>query len=179
MEPEALYVGSDVAKAQLDVAIHPTDDRWVIPHTEAGSRQLARADALAAAILAHFAAAVRPPVRPRRGQRTVWGGRARVRATRCRGVLVARSLQSRDPGVLPAAAGGGQAKEAGAHGLQAQAAGDPQRDVQAWCALVRPVPAGRQSFRLTFKTVAPSREGTAEHCADPLDDSPCVSALER
>ena len=83
MAPEALYVGIDVAKAQLDVAVHPTDDRWVLPYTEAG----------------------RPPVRPLRSKRTVWGGRARMRAT------------------------------------------------------VRPVPAGRQSFRLTFKTVAPSREG--------------------
>ena len=123
MESEALYVGIDVAKAQLDVAVHPTDDRWVIPHTEAGRRQLvarlqalapgivvleasgglelplvaalasaavpvvvinprqvrdfaratgqlAKTDALDAALLAHFAAAVRPPVRPLRDTET-------------------------------------------------------------------------------------------------------------
>ena len=119
MEPEATYVGIDIAKAQLDVAVRPTNDRWVIPHHEAGIQQLvarlqtlapalvvleatgglelpvvvalaatavpvvvvtprqvrdfaratgqlAKTDALDAAILAHFAAAVRPPVRPLR-----------------------------------------------------------------------------------------------------------------
>ena len=123
MEPEALYVGIDVAKAQLDVAVHPTNDRGAIPHNEAGIRQLvarlpalapvivvleasgglalplvaalaaaavpvvvvnprqvrdfaratgqlAKTDALDAAILAHFAAAVRPPVRPLRDAET-------------------------------------------------------------------------------------------------------------
>ena len=28
MEQEATYVGIDVAKAQVDVAVRPTDDRW-------------------------------------------------------------------------------------------------------------------------------------------------------
>jgi transposase len=36
MPPTALYVGIDVAKAQLDVAVRPTGDRWAIPNTEAG-----------------------------------------------------------------------------------------------------------------------------------------------
>ena len=40
MEQEATYVGIDVAKAQVDVAVRPTDDRWEIPHDEAGIRQL-------------------------------------------------------------------------------------------------------------------------------------------
>lgn len=123
MEPEALYVGIDVAKAQLDVAVRPTNDRWAIPHHEASIRQLvarlqalapiivvleasgglelplvaalataavpvvvvnprqvrdfaratgqlAKTDALDAAILAHFAAAVHPPVRPLRDAET-------------------------------------------------------------------------------------------------------------
>lgn len=123
MEPEALYVGIDVAKAQLDVAVRPTNDRWAIPHHAAGIRQLvarlqalapiivvleasgglelplvaalataavpvvvvnprqvrdfaratgqlAKTDALDAAILAHFAAAVHPPVRPLRDAET-------------------------------------------------------------------------------------------------------------
>ena len=123
MAPEALYVGIDVAKAQLDVAVRPTNDRWVLSHHEAGIRQLvarlqalaptivvleasgglelplvaalasaavpvvvvnprqvrdfaratgqlAKTDALDAAILAHFAVAVRPPVRPLRDAET-------------------------------------------------------------------------------------------------------------
>lgn len=36
MPPTPLYVGIDVAKAQLDVAVRPTGDRWAIPNTEAG-----------------------------------------------------------------------------------------------------------------------------------------------
>ena len=40
MEQEATYVGIDVAKAQVDVAVRPTDDRWEVPHDEAGVRQL-------------------------------------------------------------------------------------------------------------------------------------------
>ena len=117
MEQEPIYVGIDVAKAQVDVAVRPTDDRWEVSHDETGVRQLvsqlkalepvmvlleasgglevllvaalaahsvpvvvvnprqvrdfaratgklAKTDALDAAVLAHFAEAVRPPVRP-------------------------------------------------------------------------------------------------------------------
>ena len=123
MEQESIYVGIDVAKAQVDVAIRPTDDRWEVPHDETGVRQLvsrlktlepvmvlleasgglevplvaalaaeavpvvvvnprhvrdfaratwklAKTDALDAAVLAHFAEAVRPPVRPLRDVET-------------------------------------------------------------------------------------------------------------
>ncbi len=123
MEPETICVGIDVAKAQLDVAVRPTNDRWVVPRDGAGIRelvarlqaltpalvvleasgglevplvaalaaaalpvvvvnprqvrdfaratgQLAKTDALDAALLAHFAAAVRPPVRPLRDAET-------------------------------------------------------------------------------------------------------------
>ena len=119
MEQEAIYVGIDVAKAQVDVAVRPTDDRWEVSHDEAGIRQLvsqlkvlepamvlleasgglelplvaalaaeavpvvvvnprqvrdfarataklAKIDSLDAAVLAHFAEVVRPPVRPLR-----------------------------------------------------------------------------------------------------------------
>ena len=119
MEQHATYVGLDVAKAQVDVAIRPTDDRWQVSRDEAGIRKLvsqlttldpalvlleasgglevpvvaalaagalpvvvvnprqvrdfaratgklAKTDALDAAVLAHFAEAVRPPVRPLR-----------------------------------------------------------------------------------------------------------------
>ena len=123
MEKEAIYVGIDVAKAQLDIAVRPTDDRWVVPNDGAGIRQLmsrlkalepalvvleatgglelplvaslaaeeapvvvvnprqvrdfakatgklAKTDALDAAVLAHFAEAVRLPVRPLRDAET-------------------------------------------------------------------------------------------------------------
>ena len=117
MKQEPTYVGIDVAKAQVDVALHPTGERWVVSYDESGilklvsqleaigpakivleasgglelplvaalaaatlpvvvvnPRQvrdfakatgtLAKTDALDAAVLAHFAAAIRPPVRP-------------------------------------------------------------------------------------------------------------------
>ena len=123
MEQEPIYVGIDVAKAQVDVAVRPTDDRWEVSHDETGVRQLvsqlktlepvmvlleasgglevplvaalaaaalpvavvnprqvrdfaratgklAKTDALDAAVLAHFAEAVRPPVRPLRDTET-------------------------------------------------------------------------------------------------------------
>ena len=117
MEGEARFVGIDVSKAQLDVAVRPTGKRWVLPYDETGieglipqivdlepalvlleatgslelplvaalaaaalpvvvvnPRQvrdfakatgtLAKTDALDAGVLAHFADAVRPEVRP-------------------------------------------------------------------------------------------------------------------
>ena len=123
MEQKAIYVGMDVAKAQVDVAVRPTDDRWEVPHDQKGIRKLvsqlqaldpamvlleatgglelslvaalaaaalpvvvvnprqvrdfaratgklAKTDSLDAAVLAHFAEAVRPPVRPLRDAET-------------------------------------------------------------------------------------------------------------
>ena len=123
MEQEATYVGIDVAKAQVDVAVRPTDERWEVSHDDAGIRQLisklktlepvmvlleasgglelplvaalaaeavpvvvvnprqvrdfaratgklAKTDSLDAAAIAHFAEAVRPPVRPLRDAET-------------------------------------------------------------------------------------------------------------
>ena len=123
MEQEVTYVGVDVAKAQLDVAVRPSGARWTVSHDEAGIPQLvarlktqapvmvlleasgglelplvaalaaeavpvvvvnprqvrdfaratgklAKTDALDAAVLAHFAAVVRPPVRPLRDAET-------------------------------------------------------------------------------------------------------------
>ena len=40
MEQEATYVGIDVAKAQVDVAVRPTDDSWGVPHDQKGIRKL-------------------------------------------------------------------------------------------------------------------------------------------
>ena len=128
MKTEGIFVGIDVSKERLDVAVHPTDylpkgDGWEVSHDEVGMRrllsqlkslevdmvlleasgglelplvaalaaeelpvvvvnprqvrdfaratgQLAKTDALDAAVLAHFAEAVRPPVRPLRDAET-------------------------------------------------------------------------------------------------------------
>ena len=40
MEQEATYVGVDVAKARLDVAVRPSGDGWHVSRDEAGIRQL-------------------------------------------------------------------------------------------------------------------------------------------
>ena len=123
MEQESTYVGIDVAKAPVDVAVRPMDEGWTVSHDDAGIRQLvsqlktlepvmvlleasggfelplvaalateavpvvvvnprqvrdfakatgklAKTDALDAEVLAHFAEAVRPPVRPLRDAET-------------------------------------------------------------------------------------------------------------
>ena len=115
MEEEARFVGIDVSKAQVDVAVRPTGKRWPLPYDQTGieglipqivdlepalvlleatgglelplvaalaaaalpvvnPRQvrdfakatgtLAKTDTLDAGVLAHFADAVRPEVRP-------------------------------------------------------------------------------------------------------------------
>ena len=40
MEQEATYIGVDVAKAQVDVAVRPSGARWDVSRDEAGVRQL-------------------------------------------------------------------------------------------------------------------------------------------
>ena len=123
MEGEARFVGIDVSKAQVDVAVRPTGKRWTLPYDETGieglipqivdlepalvlleatgglelplvaalaaaalpvvvvnPRQvrdfakatgtLAKTDTLDASVLAHFADAVRPEVRPLRDAET-------------------------------------------------------------------------------------------------------------
>ena len=123
MEQEATYVGIDVAKARVDVAVRGTDGRWEAPNDDSGICQLvsqlkalgpamvlleasgglelplvaalaaeavpvvvvnprqvrdfakatgklAKTDTLDAAVLAHFAEVVRPPVRPLRDAET-------------------------------------------------------------------------------------------------------------
>ena len=117
MEGEPRFVGIDVSKAQVDVAVRPTGQRWVVSYDETGIKELvsqmvdlgpamvlleatgglelpvvaalaaaalpvvvvnprqvrdfaratgtlAKTDALDAAVLAHFADAIRPEVRP-------------------------------------------------------------------------------------------------------------------
>ena len=40
MEQEGIYVGIDVAKAQVDVAVRPTGQRWVVSFDETGVGEL-------------------------------------------------------------------------------------------------------------------------------------------
>ena len=139
MGQAGIYVGIDVAKAKVDVAVRPTGERWEVPRDAAGIPQLvsemktlgpslvlleatgglelplvaaraaaalpvvvvnprqvqdfarataratgklAKTDALDAAVLAHFAEAIQPPVRPLRDA-----------ATRERNSLTARRQQ--------------------------------------------------------------------------------------
>ena len=123
MAGEARFVGIDVSKAQLDVAVRPTGKRWTLPYDQTGieglipqivdlepalvlleatgglelplvaalaaaslpvvvvnprqvrdfaraTGRLAKTDSLDAAVLAHFAEAVRPPRRPLRDAET-------------------------------------------------------------------------------------------------------------
>ena len=76
--PDTLYLGLDVARDQLDVAVYPTGEAWRVANTPAvvgNPRQvrdfarrrnsLAKTDRLDARVLARFAAEVQPPVRPR------------------------------------------------------------------------------------------------------------------
>ena len=123
MGQAGIYVGIDVAKAKVDVAVRPTGERWEVPRDEAGIPQLvsemktlgpslvlleatrslelplvaalaaealpvvvvnprqvrdfaratgklAQTDARDAAVLAHFAEAIQPPVRPLRDAET-------------------------------------------------------------------------------------------------------------
>ena len=78
-----------------------------------------------------------------RGRRTIWGGRARVRAMLYMGALSASRHNPGDPRLLPAPAGRRQAEKGGPHRLHAQAAGDPQRDAQTPHALARLEPQQR------------------------------------
>ena len=123
MGQAGIYVGIDVAKAKVDVAVRPTGERWEVPRDAAGIPQLvaemktlgpslvlleatgglelplvaaraaealpvvvvnprqvrdfaratgklAQTDARDAAVLAHFAEAIQPPVRPLRDAET-------------------------------------------------------------------------------------------------------------
>ena len=123
MEQEPRFVGIDVSKAQVDVAVRPTGQRWVVSYDDSGVQELvsqmvdlgpalvlmestgglglslvaalaaaalpvvvvnprqvrdfgratgvlANTDALDAAVLAHFADAVRPSVRPLKDAKT-------------------------------------------------------------------------------------------------------------
>ena len=68
-------VGIDVAKARLDVAVQPTGATWTVPRSRGGLRRLqGRLQALRPTRIVLEASGAW------RGRRSIWGGRARVRA---------------------------------------------------------------------------------------------------
>ena len=81
-----------------------------------------------------------------RGRRTVWGGRAKVRASLYMAALVGRQAQPGSPALLRPPRRARQAQEARAHRRHAQAAHHPQRHPERPKAMAK---------RLTNKTVAP------------------------
>ena len=100
MEENPRYVGIDVSKAQVDVAVRPTGQRWAASYNETGVRELVSLTLLAylpeLGTLDRRQIAALVGVAPfnrdsgtLRGKRAVWGGRARVRATLYMGAMVA------------------------------------------------------------------------------------------
>ena len=94
MSAPRLVVGVEVAKAQLDSALRPTGARWAVANDDAGMATLvARLQAVPPTLLVLEATGgyqraawvgVAPLNRESgtlRGRRTIWGGRAPVRAT--------------------------------------------------------------------------------------------------
>ena len=51
MQQEATYVGIDVAKDMLDVALRPSGERWRVEHDAAGLEQLRARQAPALVVL--------------------------------------------------------------------------------------------------------------------------------
>ena len=72
-----------------------------------------------------------------RGRRTIWGGRAPVRAVLYMAALVAVRHNPALRDLLPAPARGRQSQEARAHRRHAQAPGHPQRHAQGRHAMAR------------------------------------------
>ena len=150
MGQAGIYVGIDVAKAKVDVAVRPTGERWEVPRDEAGIPQLvsemktlgpslvlleatgglelplvaalaaaalpvvvvnprqvrdfaratgklAKTDALDAAVLAHFAEAIQPPVRPLRDAETQELNSLTARRQQVMTMLVSTMLVSEPP----------------------------------------------------------------------------------
>ena len=108
MSAPQCFVGIDVAKAQLDMALRPPDERWAGANEDAGMAALVAhlqvlqptLSGLEAtggsqrAVVAALAAlvGVAPLNRDRgtrRGRRMIWGGRVHVRATLYMSTLVA------------------------------------------------------------------------------------------
>ena len=75
---------------------------------------------------------------PRRGKRSVWGGRSRVRATLYMASLSASRYNPGAQSLLSAAVGGWKAQEGGTDGLHAKASDHTQCDDQKWSTLDSP-----------------------------------------
>ncbi len=85
-----------------------------------------------------------------KGRRTIWGGRAHVRAALYMATLVVTRKNPVIWGLLPALVSGGEGEEARLDGVHAEATHNSQCDGEEWHA----VAGGGQSARVIFKTVA-------------------------
>ena len=112
MEGEPRFVGIDVSKAQVDVAVRPTGQRWVVSYDETGIKELVSqmvdlgpamvlleaTGGLELPLVAALAAAALPVVvvNPRQGSRLRQGHRypSQDRRSRCGG---AGPLRRRHP----------------------------------------------------------------------------------
>ena len=109
MSQEPTYVGIDVSKERIDVAVRPTGRSWSVSYNGASvddlvtqlkdlkpagvitesTGQLAKTDRLDAHVLAHFGEAVRPAIRPLRDADTRALGAMLARRRQVSGILVA------------------------------------------------------------------------------------------
>ena len=89
-----------------------------------------------------------------RGRRTVWGGRARIRAVLYMGALATGRFNPVIRDFYRRLLARWKAEETGPHSLYAQAARYPKLHAQAWLALARLESPVRRHFFLTFNTVA-------------------------
>lgn len=64
MENRECFIGIDVSKSHLDVAVRPVGEHWRCSNDDKTTGRLAKTDALDADILARFGEVVRPEVRP-------------------------------------------------------------------------------------------------------------------
>ena len=142
---------SPLAASAGDQSEEPRPDAW--GNTDRFGRSFglgcaARAGASPAAHRSIPSAGPSQPA-PRRGRRSVWGGRARVANGALHGRACRQSIQPGTPSVLSAAIGGGETEEAGSDGPHAKVADNAQCDGEVGSALDSP-----GGFDLTSKTVA-------------------------
>ena len=77
MEQGSIFVGIDVAKAQVDVAVRPADDRWEVAQDDAAIGQLVSQlkDLEPAMVLVEASGGLELPLCGSSGDRGIAGGR--------------------------------------------------------------------------------------------------------
>ena len=125
-----------------------------------------------------------------RGRRTIWGGRARVRAVLYMGALSASCHDPLIPRLLPTPVGDRQAQKGAAHRLHAQAARDPQRDAQTPHPLARlepptaPTELILNTVALSLRDISPPQSGgrgdpdSADHSMWSAGGGPCAAPAD-